>query len=155
MPNLISYIYKCWCILRVIETQSWITPLVIHIFISLNFQRYSTHQRSLVGPQTQRTPPRHPCCVCEPTNRWLSPQSRANRFLHTTLAVRKLEPFILADIGEGIKEVVIREWWLNYRISLYSIRYQIRIYNMLLFHRLIANVVVNNAKASRLHLCKP
>ncbi|KAK3860997.1 hypothetical protein Pcinc_032992 [Petrolisthes cinctipes] len=35
------------------------------------------------------------------------------RSLHTTLPTHKLVPFILADIGEGIKEVIIKEWYVN------------------------------------------
>ncbi|XP_045101402.1 lipoamide acyltransferase component of branched-chain alpha-keto acid dehydrogenase complex, mitochondrial-like [Portunus trituberculatus] len=35
------------------------------------------------------------------------------RALHTSRPAHRLMPFLLADIGEGIQEVVIREWFVN------------------------------------------
>ncbi|KAG0711110.1 DBT protein [Chionoecetes opilio] len=35
------------------------------------------------------------------------------RGLHTTLVTNRLVPFLLADIGEGIREVVVKEWFIS------------------------------------------
>lgn len=87
--------------------------LYLHYARTVYLNRYSTCQRAFAGPHFQQTSPWQPCCVCEPANRWLAFQWRADRFLHTSPAVHKLVPFILADIGEGIKEVIIKEWFIK------------------------------------------
>ncbi|KAG7162638.1 Lipoamide acyltransferase component of branched-chain alpha-keto acid dehydrogenase complex-like, partial [Homarus americanus] len=81
---------------------------------SCYFQRYSTHKKSSGRTQTHLTVQWQPCSICEPGSKWiLLLQCQTKKFLHTTPTAHKLVPFNLADIGEGIQEVVIKEWFIN------------------------------------------
>ncbi|KAK7078058.1 hypothetical protein SK128_019015, partial [Halocaridina rubra] len=73
-----------------------------------------THQNSIV-----RIPQEHLVAfkfhsTHTPGRKWHTHKIYAGaNHLHTTSPVQKLVPFLLADIGEGIKEVVIKEWFVS------------------------------------------